>query len=76
MSSPPPGISLSAMARPRCPQCHSRMMLVGVSLGAAGDKLQHFECGKCDHARTGVAEQDPMKSRAAGWLFGDLKPPE
>jgi hypothetical protein len=52
------------------------MMLAGVSAGAAGDELRHFECGKCGHARTSVAEPDPMKSRAVGWLFGDLKPPE
>jgi hypothetical protein len=76
MSSPPPGISISAMERPRCPRCHSRLMLVGISRGDAGDELRHFECGKCDHARTSVAEPDPMKSRAVGWLSSDLKPPQ
>jgi hypothetical protein len=77
MSSPPPlGILPGAMERPRCPRCHSRMMLVGVSPAPAGHEQRQFECGKCSHIQSSMAVSDPMKSRAAGWLSSDLKPPE
>jgi hypothetical protein len=52
------------------------MKLVSISPGPAGHDRRRFECPKCDHAETSVAASDPMKSRAAGWLCGDLKPPE
>jgi DNA-directed RNA polymerase subunit RPC12/RpoP len=77
MSLPPsPGILLNAMERPRCPRCHSRMMLVSVSPGPAGHEQRQFECGKCNHVQTSMALSDPMKSKAAGWISSDLKPPE
>ena len=75
-SPPPPGVSLGAIKRLRCPRCRARMKLISVSPGPAGHDQRRFECPKCDHAETRVAASDPMKSRAAGWLRGDLKRPE
>src|SRR3954452_1724976 len=75
-SQPPPGDSLSAIERPRCRRCHSRMKLVSISAGPTGYEQRAFECPKCDHAETSMAPSDPMKSKAAGWLCSDLKPPD
>jgi hypothetical protein len=59
------------IVRPRCPRCHLRMTPVGISAGVARGAPRHFECPTCNHMA-----DDPMKSSAAGWLNGDLKPPE
>jgi hypothetical protein len=37
--------------------------------------LRTFECGKCGHVEKAVADIDPMKSSALGWLLGELRPP-
>jgi hypothetical protein len=75
-SQPSPEVSLSAIERPRCPRCRSCMMLVSISPGPTGFEQRCFECPKCDHVETGMTASDPMKSKAAGWLCSDLKPPE
>ena len=40
---------LTAIERPRCSRCQTRMMLERVSLGPIGFEDQLFECPKCDH---------------------------
>jgi hypothetical protein len=52
------------------------MKLVSISAGPTGYEQRAFECPKCDHAETSMAPSDPMKSKAAGWLCSDLKPPD
>jgi hypothetical protein len=37
--------------------------------------LRTFECGKCGHVEKVIADIDPMKSSALGWLLGELRPP-
>jgi hypothetical protein len=71
----PPEVSFAATERPRCPRCHLRMIAAGLCAGGfrGGPRhiASHFECPTCDRA-----DDDPMKSNAAGWLNSDLKPPE
>jgi hypothetical protein len=66
---------LTAIARPRCTRCQTRMMLERVSPGPIGFEHRLFECPKCDHVEMSVIASDPLKSKAAGWLFGELRAP-
>jgi hypothetical protein len=34
-----------------------------------------FECPSCDHVETSVIASDPLKSKLAGWLAGELRTP-
>lgn len=51
------------------------MVLARVSRGPAGFEQRLFECPKCDHVEISVIATDPFKSRAAGWLAGELTAP-
>jgi hypothetical protein len=51
------------------------MTLERVSAGPVGFEHRLFECPKCDRAETRVIASDPFKSKAAGWLAGELKTP-
>jgi hypothetical protein len=66
---------LSAIERPRCSRCQTRMMLERISSGPIGFEQRLFECPKCDHVEINVTASDPIESRAAGWLVGELRPP-
>jgi hypothetical protein len=66
---------LTAIERPRCLRCQKRMMLERVSPGPIGFEHRLFECPKCDHVEISVIACDPFKSKAAGWLAGELKAP-
>jgi hypothetical protein len=67
--------SLTAIERPRCSRCQMRMMLERVSAGPIGFEHRLFECPKCDHVEISVIALDPIKSRADGWLAGELTAP-
>jgi hypothetical protein len=69
------GPSLLPIERPRCPKCHDHMSLARIMPGRRGFDLRNFECGKCDQLITVTVSTDPMKSDKAGWLAGDLRPP-
>lgn len=71
----PTMFALSPVEHPRCPCCETRMVLVGIQPGPAGLDYRTFECAKCDHTETVIAD-DPMKSEKAGWLHSELKPPQ
>ena len=58
---------LTAIERPRCPRCQTRMMLERVSSGPIGFEHRLFECPKCDHVEISVTASDPFKSNTA-WL--------
>lgn len=45
---------LSAIERPRCPKCHTPMMLARISPAGEGREERLFECPKCDHAETAI----------------------
>jgi hypothetical protein len=61
--------------RPRCSRCQARMMLERVSTGPIGFEQRVFECPKCNHVEISVIASDPFKSKAAGWLTGELGSP-
>jgi hypothetical protein len=50
------------------------MMLARISPAEEGREERLFECPKCDHVETAIVE-DPLKSKAAGWLDSELEPP-
>ncbi len=66
---------LTAIERPRCFRCQTRMMLERVAPGPIGFEHRLFECPKCDHVEINVIASDPFKSKAAGWLDGELRTP-
>jgi hypothetical protein len=66
---------LSAIERPRCSRCQTRMMLERISSGPIGFERRLFECPKCDQVEINVTVSDPMESRAAGWLNSELTAP-
>jgi hypothetical protein len=57
---------LTAIERPRCPRCQTRMMLERVSYGPIGFEHRLFECPKCDQVEISAIPSDPLKSKAAG----------
>jgi hypothetical protein len=66
----------TVLERPRCLRCQRRMKLEQVSPGSEGFEERLFECAKCDHTETRVIPSDPIRSRAVGWLAGELRSPE
>ena len=66
---------LTAIERPRCFRCQTRMMLERVSSGPIGFEHRLFECSKCNHVEISVIASDPFKSKAVGWLAGELRTP-
>jgi ribosomal protein S27AE len=67
--------NFTSILRPHCPNCRFEMALSRVFPWRATLDLRTFECGKCGHVEKAVAEIDPMKSNALGWLLGELRPP-
>lgn len=68
--------SLTAIERPRCPRCQTRMMLEPVSAGPVDFEQRVFECPNCNHVETSVIASDPFNSKAAGWIAGELRAPD
>jgi Zn finger protein HypA/HybF involved in hydrogenase expression len=66
---------LTAIERPRCTRCQTRMMLERVSSGPIGFEHWLFECPNCNQVEINVIASDPLKSKAAGWLIGELRSP-
>jgi hypothetical protein len=66
---------LTAIERLRCSRCQTRMMLERVSPGPNGFEQRLFECPKCDHIEIEVIPSDPIRSKVAGWLAGELRAP-
>jgi hypothetical protein len=68
---------VSAIERPRCPQCqHDRMLLSKLEAGPSGFDYRTFECQKCGCVETMAVSRDPMTSDLLGWLAGELRPPK
>jgi hypothetical protein len=66
---------LTAIERPRCSRCQTRMLLERVSAGPAGYEHWLFECPRCDQVEIRVTASDPLMSNALGWLAGGLRTP-
>ena len=67
--------SLTAIERPRCSRCTSRMMLARIIHGPMTFENRRFECPKCNSVQNEVVASDPMKSASVGWLAGELRAP-
>jgi hypothetical protein len=65
----------TAIDRPRCSRCQTRMMVERVTPGPVGFEHWLFECPKCDQVEINVTASDPMKSEAAGWLVEEIRSP-
>jgi Zn finger protein HypA/HybF involved in hydrogenase expression len=66
---------LTVIERPRCSRCQTRMMLERVSQGPIGFEHRLFECPRCDQVEISVIASDSFKSKAVGWLDGELVAP-
>jgi hypothetical protein len=51
------------------------MMLERATAGPTGFEKRLFECPKCDNVEISVIASDPLKSKAIGWLAGELRTP-
>ena len=73
---PVPDLQLSAIERPRCLHCETRMRLARTSPGRAGYDLRIFECAKCNQVTRKLVVSDPMNGDGVkGWLGGELNRP-
>ena len=66
--------SLTAIERPRCPNCDGRMMLALIESGRGGADLRTFECPKCEHVQK-MLVKDLLQSANTGWTEGGLRSP-
>ena len=67
---------VSAIERPRCPNCdQNRMLLSKLEAGPFGSHRRTFECQKCGRIHRVVVPNDPMTSDMLGWLASELRPP-
>lgn len=51
------------------------MALARITTGPAGLDQRTFECETCQSVHQAFVATDPIKSRALGWLFGELRAP-
>jgi hypothetical protein len=73
---PVPDLRLSAIERPRCLHCETRMRLARTSPGPPGFDLRRFECAKCNQVTRKLVVSDPMNGDGVkGWLGGELNRP-
>jgi DNA-directed RNA polymerase subunit M/transcription elongation factor TFIIS len=68
---------VSAIERPKCPNCHqNRMLLSKLEAGLSGSDYRTFECQKCGRIHRVVVSNDPLTSEMVGWLGSELRPPK
>ena len=67
-------IPLTAIERPRCGRCLSRMMLARIAPLPDGSERRTFECPKCESIET-MTVADPLKSEAVARLTANIRPP-
>ena len=63
------------VARPMCPACKHRMGLARIKPGDRGFEEHTFKCSTCHRLQSISIPIDPLRTDAAGWLAGELRPP-
>jgi hypothetical protein len=67
-------IPLTAIERPRCANCQTRMLLARSSPLPNGAEKRIFECPKCSLSETRMVT-DPLKSETVERLTAHVRPP-
>jgi hypothetical protein len=68
-------VMLTAIERPRCVRCQTRMRLATITALAEGSEKRIFECEKCNFIETRTIS-DPLKSAAVERLTHNVRPPD
>jgi hypothetical protein len=67
-------VMLTAIERPRCGRCQTRMVLACITPLPERSEKRMFECPKCDFTET-ITVADPLKSEAVVRLTSNVRPP-
>jgi len=67
-------VPLTAIERPRCGRCQTRMRLARISPLPDRSEQRTFECPKCDAVETRMVA-DPLKSESIVRLTTNVRPP-
>lgn len=70
-----PDPELLPIHRPRCPDCHMRMVTADVMPGPDGFEYRIYGCPKCAHLETRIEASDPLESNAGVWIAREPGPP-
>jgi hypothetical protein len=68
-------VMLTAIERPGCARCRTRMRLASITPLSDGAKKRTFECEKCSFIETKTVT-DPLKSKAVERLTNNVRPPD
>jgi hypothetical protein len=68
-------VMLTAIERPRCVRCETRMRLVSIAPLPDGAERRTFECEKCSSIETRTVA-DPLKSKTVERLTSNVRPPD
>jgi hypothetical protein len=61
--------------RPQCLQCQAPALVQRSTPGRTGFEYWTLRCTKCGRVSEVQIQTDPMRSKTAGWLSGDLQAP-
>jgi hypothetical protein len=68
-------VMLTAIERPHCVRCRSRMRLASIAPLSDGAEKRTLECEKCSYIETRTVA-DPLKSEAVERLTSNVRPPD
>lgn len=68
-------VMLTAIERPHCVRCRTRMRLARIAPLPDGSENRTFECEKCSFIETRTVA-DPLKSEAVERLTSNVRPPD